>query len=70
MAAALAREGYTGPAEVLEGQNGSLNTFCRDPAAEMMMQDLGQVWHTMKAKFKRFACHSNAQVPVTLNFAL
>lgn len=35
-----------------------------------MTQDLGQVWHTMKAKFKRFACHSNAQVPVTLNFAL
>ena len=66
MAAALAREGYTGPTEVLEGQYGSLNTFCRDAAPELMTRDLGQTWHTMKAKFKRFACHSNAQVPVTL----
>jgi 2-methylcitrate dehydratase PrpD len=31
-----------------------------------MSKDLGKVWHTMKTKFKRFACHANAQVPVTL----
>ncbi len=66
MAAALARDGYTGPAEVLEGKYGSLNTFCRDAAPEFMTQDLGNVWHTMKTKFKRFACHSHAQVPVSL----
>ncbi len=66
LAAALARDGYTGPAEVLEGQYGALHTFCRDAEPERMTQDLGVVWHTMKAKFKRFACHSNAQVPVSL----
>jgi 2-methylcitrate dehydratase PrpD len=66
LAAALAREGYTGPAEVLEGQYGALNTFCRDAEPERLTQDLGKVWHTMKAKFKRFACHANAQVPVSL----
>ncbi len=66
LAAALARDGYTGPAEVLEGKYGALHTFCRDAEPERMTQDLGVVWHTMKAKFKRFACHSNAQVPVSL----
>jgi 2-methylcitrate dehydratase PrpD len=70
MAAALAREGYTGPAEVLEGKYGLLNTFCRDAAPDLMTQHLGQVWHTMKTKFKRYACHSNAQVPVTLMLEL
>ncbi len=66
LAAALARDGYTGPAEVLEGKYGSLNTFCRDAEPALMTQGLGREWHTMKAKFKRFACHSNAQVPVSL----
>jgi 2-methylcitrate dehydratase PrpD len=66
LAAALARDGFTGPSQVLEGKFGSLNTFCRDAEPEYMSKDLGKVWHTMKTKFKRFACHANAQVPVTL----
>ena len=66
LAAALARDGFTGPSEVLEGKFGSLNTFCRDAQPEYMSKDLGKVWHTMKTKFKRFACHANAQVPVSL----
>lgn len=66
MAAALARDGFTGPAQVLEGKFGSLNTFCSDAEPHYMGKDLGTVWHTMKTKFKRFACHANAQVPVTL----
>ena len=66
LAAALARDGFTGPSQVLEGKFGSLNTFCRDAQPEYMSKDLGKVWHTMKTKFKRFACHANAQVPVTL----
>ena len=66
LAAALARDGYTGPTEVLEGKYGSLNTFCRDAQPEYMNKDLGKTWHTMKTKFKRFACHANAQVPVSL----
>ena len=66
LAAALAREGYTGPAEVLEGKYGALNTFARDAEPALATQDLGQVWHTLKTKIKRFACHANAQVPVSL----
>lgn len=70
LAAALARDGYTGPAQVLEGKYGSLNTFCRDAEPERMHQGLGSVWHTMKIKLKRYACHANAQVPVTLALEL
>jgi 2-methylcitrate dehydratase PrpD len=66
MAAVLARDGYTGPAGVLEGKYGVLKVFCRDAQPERLTKDLGKVWHVMKTKIKRYACHSTAQVPVTL----
>ena len=66
MAAVLARDGYTGPAGVLEGKFGVLNVFCRDAQPARLTQDLGTVWHVMKTKIKRYACHATAQVPVTL----
>ena len=66
MAAVLARDGYTGPEGVLEGKFGVLNVFCRDAQPLRLTQDLGAVWQVMKTKIKRYACHSTAQVPVTL----
>ncbi len=66
MAAILARDGYTGPAGVLEGKFGVLNVFCRDAQPERLTKDLGSVWQVMTTKIKRYACHSTAQVPVTL----
>jgi len=66
MAAVLARDGYTGPAGVLEGKFGVLNVFCRDARPARLTQDLGTVWQVMKTKIKRYACHATAQVPVTL----
>jgi 2-methylcitrate dehydratase PrpD len=66
MAAVLARDGYTGPSGVLDGKFGVLNVFCRDAQPARLTQDLGSVWQVMKTKIKRYACHSTAQVPVTL----
>jgi 2-methylcitrate dehydratase PrpD len=66
MAAVLARDGYTGPAGVLEGKFGVLNVFCRDAQPARLTKDLGSVWHVMKTKIKRYSCHATAQVPVTL----
>jgi 2-methylcitrate dehydratase PrpD len=66
MAAVLARDGYTGPAGVLEGKFGVLNVFCRDAQPERLTKGLGSVWQVMTTKIKRYACHSTAQVPVTL----
>ena len=66
IAATLARDGYTGPAGVLEGKYGILNTFCRDADPSRLTKDLGKTWHVLKTKIKRYSCHSTAQVPVTL----
>ena len=66
MAAVLARDGYTGPAGVLDGKYGVLNVFCRDAQPERLTKDLGRAWQVMTTKIKRYACHSTAQVPVTL----
>lgn len=70
MAAILARDGYTGPAEVFEGKFGFLNVYCRDADPARLTKALGSTWHVMKTKIKRYACHSTAQVPVTLALEL
>jgi 2-methylcitrate dehydratase PrpD len=70
MAAVLARDGYTGPAGVLDGKFGFLNVFCRDADPARLTKGLGSEWHVMKNKIKRYACHSTAQVPVTLALEL
>jgi 2-methylcitrate dehydratase PrpD len=70
MAAVLARDGYTGPDGVLEGKFGFLNVYCRNADPARLTKDLGTVWHVMKTKIKRYACHSTAQVPVTLALEL
>jgi 2-methylcitrate dehydratase PrpD len=61
MAAVLARDGYTGPAGVLEGKFGVLNVFCRDALPARLTQDLGTQWRVMTTKIKRYACHATAQ---------
>ena len=65
MAAELARDGFTGPREVLEGKFGFLNTFCRDADVSRVTADLGRVWHTLTTTLKAYACHSTAHVAVT-----
>jgi 2-methylcitrate dehydratase PrpD len=70
MAAVLARDGYTGPAGVLDGKFGVLSVFCRDAQPARLTQGLGSEWQVMKTKIKRYACHSTAQVPVTLALEL
>jgi 2-methylcitrate dehydratase PrpD len=70
MSAALARDGFTGPAGALEGKYGTLNVFCRDADPSRLTKELGSTWHVKKTKIKRYACHSTAQVPVTLALEL
>jgi 2-methylcitrate dehydratase PrpD len=65
MAAALAREGFTGPAAVFEGKFGFLNVYCRDVDLARLTAGLGEQWHTLKIMLKRYACHITAHVPVT-----
>jgi 2-methylcitrate dehydratase PrpD len=65
MAAMLARDGFAGPATVLEGEFGYLHTFCRDSDANRLTAGLGEVWKTTRIMFKRYSCHITAHVPVT-----
>ncbi len=65
LAAELARDGFSGPPQVLEGQYGFLNTFCRDPELACLTADLGTVWKTLRTVLKCYACHSTAHVAVT-----
>jgi 2-methylcitrate dehydratase PrpD len=65
MAASLARNGFAGPATVLEGKFGYLHTFCRDGDVDRLTAGLGAAWKTTRAMLKRYACHITAHVPVT-----
>jgi 2-methylcitrate dehydratase PrpD len=65
LAATLAREGFTGPATVLEGKYGFLAAFARDSDPARLTLRLGDEWHTLKTMLKRYACHITAHVPVT-----
>ena len=65
LAATLAREGFTGPATVLEGKFGFLTAFARETDPPRLTKGLGEEWHTLKTMLKRYACHITAHVPVT-----
>ena len=65
LAATLAKNGFSGPATVLDGKFGYLNVFCRDGNAQRLTAGLGDVWKLLTLMFKRYACHITAHVPVT-----
>lgn len=65
LAAALAGDGFTGPASVLEGEFGFLRVFCGNAfdAAELT-RGLGESYATRSITLKRFPCHITAHTPV------
>lgn len=65
LAATLAREGFTGPATILEGKFGFLAAFAKEKDPARLTRGLGEEWHTLKTMLKRYACHITAHVPVT-----
>jgi 2-methylcitrate dehydratase PrpD len=70
MAAALAREGFTGPPTIIEGKYGFLNVFCSDADLSKLTAGLGEVWQTVTVAHKRYAAHGTAHVPMTAVLAL
>lgn len=65
LAASLAKNGFSGPATVLEGKFGYMNVFCHEGDAARLTAGLGDVWKLLALTFKRYACHITAHVPVT-----
>ncbi len=70
MAAALARQDFTGPSTVIEGKFGFLNVFCSDADRSQLDKGLGDVWQTLTISHKRYAAHGQAHVPMTAALAL
>ncbi len=65
LAATLAKNGFSGPATVLEGRFGYMNVFCHDGDATRLTAGLGETWKLLTLTLKRYSCHVTAHVPVT-----
>lgn len=64
LAATLARDGFSGPEGVLEGEFGFLQVFSREPDLARLTRALGEEYEVMKICMKRFPCHITAQAPI------
>jgi 2-methylcitrate dehydratase PrpD len=53
-AACLAREGFKGAAQPIEGKHGFLNAYSPAPVPERVLQDLGQSWELMQTGVKPY----------------
>ena len=65
LAATLAKNGFSGPATVLEGKFGYMNVFCHEGDATRLTAGLGEVWKLLTLTLKRYSCHVTSHVPVT-----
>ncbi|ONG48360.1 MmgE/PrpD family protein [Pseudoroseomonas deserti] len=53
-AATLAREGFKGAADAIEGKHGFLRSYAPEPQPERVLQDIGQVWELMLTGVKPY----------------
>ena len=64
LAATLARDGFSGPECVLEGEFGFLHVYSREPDFTRLTRALGEEYEVMKICMKCFPCHITAQAPI------
>jgi 2-methylcitrate dehydratase PrpD len=65
-AARLAAGGYEGPAHILEGTFGVLQTFCERHDVALLSDGLGTRYEIETLCIKRYACHVTAQAPIEM----
>jgi 2-methylcitrate dehydratase PrpD len=63
-AAMLAAEGFTGPLHILEGRDGFLHGYSRDPAPERLTSGLGESFEILRTAVKPHACCRYMQGPI------
>ena len=63
-AAFLAREGFTGPPTIIEGRNGFLQAYSGDPNPDLVLEELGEVFHITRTSVKPHACCRYKQGPI------
>jgi 2-methylcitrate dehydratase PrpD len=69
-AALLAAEGFSGPQHILEGRDGFLHGYSRNPVADRLTEGLGESFEIMKTAVKPHACCRYMQGPIDAILAI
>ncbi|HTW65955.1 MAG TPA: MmgE/PrpD family protein [Bryobacteraceae bacterium] len=69
-AALLAAEGFSGPQHILEGRDGFLHGYSRNPIAERLTDGLGESFEILHTAVKPHACCRYMQGPIDAILAL
>ena len=69
-AALLAAEGFTGPLRILEGRDGFLRGYSRNPVSECLIENLGESFEILHTAVKPHACCRYMQGPIDAILAI
>jgi 2-methylcitrate dehydratase PrpD len=69
-AALLAAEGFRGPQRILEGRDGFLHGYSRNPVPERLTEDLGESFEILHTAVKPHACCRYMQGPIDAVLAI
>lgn len=70
VAASLAREGFTGPATILEGKFGFLHGYSQESQPAAVLENWGAPWEIMNTSIKPHACCRYKQGPIDCIIAM
>lgn len=70
MAAVLARQGYTGATQALEGREGFFQVYSPSPQPEAALAGLGTTWELLTCGLKPYPCCRGIHAPLDAVFAL
>lgn len=70
MAALLAREGYTGPAEIFEGKEGVEHCYGPEWKWEIVTEGLGDSWRITRCSMKAYPTEALTHSPISATLAL
>jgi 2-methylcitrate dehydratase PrpD len=70
MAARLAKEGFTGPTRILEGEKGFFKGLCPDPDPAAVLRDPDAPWQLVQTSIKPWPCCRHAHPTIDAALAL
>jgi 2-methylcitrate dehydratase PrpD len=70
MAARLAKEGFTGPARILEGEKGFFKGLCPDPDPDAVLRDPAADWQLVQTSIKPWPCCRHTHPTIDAAIAL
>jgi 2-methylcitrate dehydratase PrpD len=70
LAALLAKEGFTGPDRILEGEKGFFAGLCVDPIPEAVVADPGRPWELTRTSIKPWPCCRHTHPAIDAAIAL